>query len=281
MIGDLGGLRALFLAGERCDPDSAAWAERHLKVPVVDHWWQTETGWAIAANPLGLERFPPKPGSATRPMPGYDLRALDEEGRDMPPGELGNLAVKLPLPPGTFPTVWRDRARCEAGYYARYPGFYLTGDSGMVDADGYAHVMSRVDDVINVAAHRLSTGAMEQALCAHPDVAEAAVFGVRDDFKGELPLGLAVLNAGRGRAEAEVVDELVARVREDVGPVASFKLAAVVARLPKTRSGKILRATMRKMANGEEAEVPATIDDPAILPEIEKALAGLGYPKKN
>ena len=279
MVGDLGGLRALFLAGERCDPDSAAWAERNLKVPVIDHWWQTETGWAIAANPTGIERFAPKPGSATKPMPGYDLRALDENGADMPPGELGNLAVKLPLPPGTFPTIWRDRERCEAGYFARYPGFYLTGDSGMVDEDGYAHVMSRVDDVINVAAHRLSTGAMEEALCAHPDVAEAAVFGVRDDFKGELPLGLAVLNSGCARPAEEVVAELLARVREDVGPVASFKLAAVVRRLPKTRSGKILRATMRKMANGEEGEVPATIDDAGILPEIEEALKGLGYPK--
>ena len=279
MVGDLPTLRALFLAGERCDPDSVEWAERNLKVPVIDHWWQTETGWAIAANPIGVEKFPVKPGSATKPMPGYDLRALDEDGADLPAGELGNLAVKLPLPPGIFPAIWGDRARCEAGYYARYPGFYLTGDSGMVDADGYAHVMSRVDDVINVAAHRLSTGAMEESLCAHPDVAEAAVFGVRDDFKGELPLGLAVLNSGCARTEAEVTRELVARVREDVGPVASFKLAAVVKRLPKTRSGKILRATMRKMANGEEAEVPATIDDPAILPEIREALSGLGYPK--
>ena len=279
MVGDLGGLRALFLAGERCDPDSVEWAERHLKVPVIDHWWQTETGWAIAANPLGLERFPVKLGSATKPMPGYDLRALDEEGGDMPAGELGHLAVKLPLPPGTFPAIWRDEARCRAGYYARYPGFYLTGDSGMVDSDGYAHVMSRVDDVINVAAHRLSTGAMEEALCAHPDVAEAAVFGVQDDFKGQLPLGLAVLNSGRSRPDAEVAGELIAKVREDVGPVASFKLAAIVKRLPKTRSGKILRATMRKMANGEAVEVPATIDDPAILPEIKEALAGLGYPK--
>ena len=280
MVGALPELRALFLAGERCDPDSVAWSERHLKVPVIDHWWQTETGWAIAANPIGIERFAVKPGSATRPMPGYDLRSLDAEGKDLPPGELGNLAVKLPLPPGTFPTIWGDRARCESGYYARYPGFYLTGDSGMVDADGYAHVMSRVDDVINVAAHRLSTGAMEESLCAHPDVAEAAVFGVRDDFKGELPLGLAVLNTGCGRDEGEVVSELRGRVREDVGPVASFKLAAVVRRLPKTRSGKILRATMRAMANGEEAEIPATIDDPAILPEIAEALRGLGYPKK-
>lgn len=279
MVGDAGQLRALFLAGERCDPDSAAWAERHLRVPVIDHWWQTETGWAIAANPLGVERFAAKPGSATKPMPGYDLRALDENGADLPPGELGNLAVKLPLPPGTFPTIWGDRARCEAGYYARYPGFYLTGDSGMVDADGYAHVMSRADDVINVAAHRLSTGAMEESLCGHPDVAEAAVFGVGDDFKGQLPLGLAVLNAGCARPAAEVVAELLAKVREDVGPVASFKLAAIVKRLPKTRSGKILRATMRKMADGEAAEAPATIDDPAILPEIEEALAGLGYPK--
>ena len=279
MVGDLGGLRALFLAGERCDPDSVEWAERHLKVPVIDHWWQTETGWAIAANPLGLERFPVKLGSATKPMPGYDLRALDEEGGDMPAGELGNLAVKLPMPPGTFPAIWRDEARCRAGYYARYPGFYLTGDSGMVDSDGYAHVMSRVDDVINVAAHRLSTGAMEEALCAHPDVAEAAVFGVQDDFKGQLPLGLAALNSGCSRPDAEVAGELIAKVREDVGPVASFKLAAIVKRLPKTRSGKILRATMRKMANGEEVEVPATIDDPAILPEIKEALAGLGYPK--
>ena len=277
---DMPKLRALFLAGERSDPDTIEWAEKNLRVPVIDHWWQTETGWAIATNPLGVEVFPIKPGSATKPVPGYDLQTLDADGRQLPPGELGNLAVKLPLPPGTFPTIWGDEERMRDNYLSRYPGYYLTGDSGMIDADGYVHVMSRIDDVINVAAHRLSTGQMEESLCHHPDVAEAAVFGVADDFKGELPLGLVVLNSNAGRQAEEISGELRARVREDIGAVASFKLVAVVARLPKTRSGKILRGTMRKIANGEPYDAPGTIDDPAILDEIAEALGGLGYPKK-
>ena len=272
---DLSCLRTQFLAGERSDPDTIAWAQTHLKVPVIDHWWQTETGWAIATNPMGIEEFPVKPGSATLPAPGYDLQVLDADGRQLPPGELGNLAVKLPLPPGTFPTIWGDRRRMEDGYLKTYPGYYLTGDSGVIDADGYVSIMSRIDDVINVAAHRLSTGQMEESLCRHPDVAEAAVFGIRDDFKGELPLGLVVLNSNAARSEEEITAELIAGVREDIGAVAAFKLVAVVPRLPKTRSGKILRATMRKMANGEEYTTPATIDDPAILPEIAEALEKL------
>ena len=277
---DLSCLRTLWLAGERCDPDTIEWLQNNLKKPVIDHWWQTETGWAIAANPLGLQHLPQKTGSAGRPMPGYELRALDDAGQVLAAGQLGNLAVKLPLPPGTFPTIWGAKERMREGYLSRFPGWYLTGDSGMVDADGDVHVMSRIDDVINVAAHRLSTGQMEEALCRHPDVAEAAVFGVADDFKGELPLGLAVLNSGTKKDAETVCKELIAAVRSDIGAVASFKLAAVVARLPKTRSGKILRGVMRKIANGEEYETPATIDDPKILDEIAAVLKTLGYPKE-
>ena len=276
---DLSRLRAQFVAGERCDPDTLAWAEKHLRAPVVDHWWQTETGWAITANPLGIEKFAVPPGAAGKPMPGYDLRVLDDDGVEEKRGELGNLAVKLPLPPSCFPTIWGDDDRYVSGYFTRYPGYYLSGDSGLIDADGFAHVMSRIDDVINVAAHRLSTGAMEEILCAHPDVAEAAVFGVRDDLKGELPLALFVLNRGAQKTTAEAAAELIAKVRTELGPVAAFKSAAAVARLPKTRSGKVLRATMRKMANGDDYETPPTIDDPAIIPEISAALKTLGYPK--
>lgn len=272
---DLSCLQAQFLAGERSDPDTIAWAQQHLQVPVVDHWWQTETGWAIATNPIGIEAFPVKPGSSTKPAPGYDLQVLNEAGTLLPRGALGNLAVKLPLPPGTFPTIWGDRQRMADNYLSTYPGYYLTGDSGVIDEDGYVSIMSRIDDVINVAAHRLSTGQMEESLCRHADVAEAAVFGIRDDFKGELPLGLVVLNSNTSRPEEEITAELIARVREDIGAVAAFKLVAVVQRLPKTRSGKILRATMRSMANGDEHSVPATIDDPAILPEIAQTLSAL------
>ncbi|MCH9758348.1 MAG: propionyl-CoA synthetase [Proteobacteria bacterium] len=272
---DISCLKNQFLAGERSDPDTIAWAQTHLKVPVIDHWWQTETAWAIATNPLGIEEFPIKPGSATLPAPGYHLQVLDSDGTPLPADTLGNLAVKLPLPPGTFPTIWGDQQRMYDNYLATYPGYYLTGDSGIIDSDGYVHVMSRIDDVINVAAHRLSTGQMEESLCRHPDVAEAAVFGIADDFKGELPLGLAILNNNCHRPHDEILRELIAGVRNDIGAVASFKLVAIVARLPKTRSGKILRATMRKIANQEEYAMPATIDDPEILPEIEQVLAEL------
>ena len=272
-------LRSQFLAGERSDPDTIRWLQRHLQTPVIDHWWQTETGWAIAASPLGLEKVVAKPGAAGRPMPGYDLHVLDAEGKQKAANEMGALAIRLPLPPGTFPTIWNGRERMRSGYFATYPGYYLTGDSGMIDAAGDVHVMSRMDDVINVAAHRLSTGQMEEVLCRHADVAEAAVFGVADDLKGELPLGLAVLNSNATLSPQEIVGELVALVRAEIGAVAAFKLAAVVPRLPKTRSGKILRGTMRKMANGEPWQMPPTIDDPAILEDIAAALKTLGYPK--
>ncbi len=272
---DMSKLRSQFLAGERSDPDTIEWLRRHLQVPVIDHWWQTETGWAIAANPLGVEHFPLKTGSATMAMPGYDLRALDGDGKQVAAGQLGNLAVKLPLPPGAFSTIWRGRERMRGEYFSRYEGFYLSGDSGMIDGDGYVHIMSRIDDVINVAAHRLSTGQMEEVLTRHADVAEAAVFGIADNLKGELPLGLVVLNNGVSRSEDDICAELIAMVRAEIGAVAAFKKVAVVARLPKTRSGKILRATMRKMANGEEVITPPTIDDPAILPEIAPVLARL------
>ena len=275
---DMSCLRGQFLAGERCDPDTITWLEDNLKVPVIDHWWQTETGWAISSNPLGIESFPVKAGSSTKPVPGYDLQVLNDDGEQVKARELGNLTVKLPMPPGTFTTIWGDEERMRENYLSEFDGHYLTGDSGMIDEDGYVHVMSRIDDVINVAAHRLSTGQMEEILCAHPDVAEAAVFGVADDLKGELPLGLAVLNSNVTRSPDEVASELVKRVREELGAVAAFKLIAIVMRLPKTRSGKILRATMRKVANGQEYEMPATIDDPAIIDEITIALSGLGYP---
>jgi propionyl-CoA synthetase len=276
---DLSRFRALFLAGERCDPDTLLWAEAQLGVPVIDHWWQTETGWAICANPLGVERLPVKPGSPTLPMPGYDVRVLDEEGREVEPGKLGAICVKLPLPPSCLPTLWNADERFVQSYLSRYPGYYLTGDAGFVDEDGYLFIMSRIDDVINVAGHRLSTGAMEEVLASHRDVAECAVIGVADELKGELPLGLVVLKAGVDRPHAEIEKELVQKVRDEIGPVAAFKLVAVVKRLPKTRSGKILRGTMKKIADGAPWTMPATIDDPAILDEIAEALARLGYPR--
>jgi propionyl-CoA synthetase len=274
---DLSGFRALFLAGERCDPDTLLWAEAQLGVPVIDHWWQTETGWAIAANPFGIERLPVKPGSPTVPMVGYDVRILDEDGHEVPAGQMGAIAIRLPLPPGCLPTLWHADERYRAAYLARYPGYYLTGDAGYRDADGYLYIMSRIDDVINVAGHRLSTGAMEEVLAAHKDVAECAVIGVADQLKGELPLGFVVLKAGVARPDGEIMKELVQKVRDEIGPVAAFKLVAVVRRLPKTRSGKILRGTMKKIADGAEVKVPATIDDPLILDEITEALRGLGY----
>ena len=274
---DLSRFRTLFLAGERCDPDTLHWAEEKLQRPVIDHWWQTETGWAIAANCWGLERLPVKPGSPTKAVPGYDVRVLDEAGREQEPGAIGSIVVRLPLPPGTLPTLWQADQRYVDAYLARYPGYYLTGDAGYRDEDGYLFVMSRIDDVINVAGHRLSTGAMEEILAAHPDVAECAVFGVDDQLKGELPLGLVVLKAGAERAEAEIEKELILRVREAIGPVAAFKLVAVVQRLPKTRSGKILRGTMKSIADAKAYKVPATIDDPVILTEVEATLKRLGY----
>jgi propionyl-CoA synthetase len=274
---DLSHYRTLFLAGERSDPETVRWAEEHLKVPVIDHWWQTETGWAIAGNPKGIELMPVKYGSATVAMPGWDLKVLDFEGGEVPPGDIGALAAKLPMPPGTFPTLWNAPERYRDAYLNEFPGFYKTGDAGFIDDEGYVHVMTRVDDVINVAGHRLSTGGIEEVLASHPDVAECAVIGVQDQLKGMLPLGLVVLKAGIDRPKAEIVQELVQRVRSNIGAVAAFKTAVVVDRLPKTRSGKILRGTMKKIADGETYGMPATIDDPAILEEIQEALNTAGY----
>ncbi len=277
---DISSLRCLYLAGERADPDTIEWARDKLRVPVIDHWWQTETGWPIAANPMGLEPLPVKDGSPTVPMPGYDVRVLDPEGAELPRGELGAIAIRLPLPPGTLPTLWNAEARFRKSYLESFPGYYETGDAGYIDADGYIYIMARTDDVINVAGHRLSTGGMEEVLASHPDVGECAVIGVRDELKGQVPLGLVCLNKGVERPAPEVARECVALVRDRIGPVAAFKLAAVVERLPKTRSGKVLRATMVKLADGEPVTAPATIDDPAILDEIAAALRGLGYPRR-
>ncbi|NNL74301.1 MAG: propionyl-CoA synthetase [Silicimonas sp.] len=274
---DLSSLNALFLAGERADPDTIQWAERILGVPVIDHWWQTETGWAIASNPFGIEQLPIKLGSPSVPMPGWDIQILDESGNAMKPGELGAIAAKLPLPPGTLPTLWNAEQRFRKSYLDHFPGYYETGDAGYIDEDGYLYIMARTDDVINVAGHRLSTGAMEEVLAAHPDVAECAVIGVTDNLKGQLPLGFLCTNSGTNRPDDEIVAECVKLVRDKIGPVAAFKHAVVVDRLPKTRSGKILRATMVKIADNEDFKVPATIDDPAILDEIRDALKGLGY----
>jgi propionyl-CoA synthetase len=271
---DLSSLRALFLAGERCDPETLRWAEEKLGVPVIDHYWQTETGWPVAANCLGIERLPVVPGSPTRAVPGWDVRVLDEGGVERPPGEIGALVVKLPLPPGSSPTLWNAEERYREVYLSAFPGHYQTADAGYVDENGHVFVMARTDDIINTAGHRLSTGAMEEVLAAHPDVAECAVIGVADELKGQLPLGFVVLKAGVERPHDEIAAEVVRLVRERIGPVASFKTALVVERLPKTRSGKILRGTMRRIADGEEYAVPATIDDPAILGEIESALRG-------
>jgi len=277
---DLSRFRTLFLAGERCDPDTLHWAEQRLGVPVVDHWWQTETGWPIGANCVGLGMIPVKPGSCARAVPGYDVRVLGGDGREVPDGRTGSLVIKLPLPPGCLPTLWNNDSGFVQSYLSTYPGYYLTADAGYKDADGYLWVMSRTDDIINVAGHRLSTGAMEEVLASHPDVAECAVVGVADELKGEVPLGFIVLKAGVRRAPETVVQELVEMVRERIGPVACFKTATVVQRLPKTRSGKILRGTVKKIADGIEYRVPPTIDDPAILDEITSALAALGYPHR-
>jgi len=273
---DLSSLRTLFFAGERCDPDTLAWAERALGVPVIDHWWQTETGSAIAANCRGIEPLPVKPGSPSLAVPGYDVRVLDADGEPTPRGDVGSIVVKLPLPPGTFSTLWNAAERYRQAYFSRYPGFYETGDAGFIDDDGYVFVMARTDDVINVAGHRLSTGAMEEVLAAHPDVAECAVMGVSDPLKGQMPVGLVILNRGVERPLEDIRAELVASVRDTIGPVAAFRSVAVVERLPKTRSGKILRATMRAIADGGDWKMPATIEDPAVLDEIRASLNGLG-----
>jgi propionyl-CoA synthetase len=277
---DLSRLRTLFLAGERCDPETLRWAEEKLGVPVIDHWWQTETGWSIVANCLGIEHLPVKPGSPTRAVPGWDLRVLDREGGEVDGGETGALVVKLPMPPGASPTLWNADDRFREAYLSTYPGYYETADAGYIDEDGYVHVMARTDDIINVAGHRLSTGAMEEVLAEHPDVAECAVIGVADDLKGQLPVGFVVLKAGVDRPDEAIEAEAVRLVRERIGPVAAFKTAIVVERLPKTRSGKILRGTMRRIADGEEYRMPATIDDPAILEEMHEALRGAGYAVK-
>ncbi len=274
---DLSCLKALYLAGERADPDTIEWAQQQLGVPVIDHWWQTETGWAIAGNPMGVEQLPVKLGSPTVAMPGYDVQILNEGGHPMAPGELGAICVKLPMPPGCLPTLWNAEERYLKSYLTAFPGYYETGDAGMMDEDGYLYIMARTDDVINVAGHRLSTGAMEEVLAAHPDVAECAVIGVTDQLKGQLPLGFVCLNSGCNRPHEEITGECVKLVREQIGPVAAFKLVTVVDRLPKTRSGKILRATMVKIADSAEFKMPATIDDPVILDEIKEALKGLGY----
>jgi propionyl-CoA synthetase len=276
---DLGCLRTLFLAGERCDPATLAWAEQQLGIPVIDHWWQTETGWPVGCNCVGLGLLPVKPGSCAVPVPGYDVRILTDDGTEARTGDTGNVVIKLPLAPGCSPTLWNNDRGYEETYLSAYPGYYLTADAGFKDEDGYLWIMSRTDDVINVAGHRLSTGAMEEVLAAHPDVAECAVVGVGDPLKGEVPLGLVVLKAGAARPREELVTELVELVRQRIGPVASFKTATLVKRLPKTRSGKIVRGTIKKIADGVAYTVPPTIDDPAILEEIAAELAAIGYPR--
>ena len=275
---DLSSLQALFLAGERCDPDTLNWALEMLDRPVIDHWWQTETGWSICANCLGREQLPIVAGSPARPVPGYDVQVLDEQGNPVEAGTIGALVVKNPLPPGTFTTLWQAPERYQSAYFDKFPGYYETGDAGYIDENGYVFVMARTDDVINVAGHRLSTGAIEEVLAGHPAVAECAVIGIACPMKGQLPMGMLVLNAGVTQTDEQIVAEAIAKVRAEIGPVAAFKLCAVVARLPKTRSGKILRATMRSIADGSEWNMPATIDDPAILEEIAAVLATLGYP---
>ena len=265
-------LRTLFLAGERADPATVDWAETILGVPVVDHWWQTETGWGIVGNPVGLGLLPVKHGSPTVPMPGYDVRIVDEAAQPVPDGKMGSIVIKLPLPPGCLPTLWQNDARMYESYLAEFPGYYKTADAGFKDADGYLYIMGRTDDIINVAGHRLSTGGMEEVLASHPDVAECAVIGMKDALKGEQPCGFAVLKSGVTRDPAIIEKELVALVRDKIGPVAAFKIAVTVARLPKTRSGKILRGTMKRIADGDEWTAPATIDDPAILDEIKASL---------
>ena len=276
---DISCFNILFLAGERLDPDTLSWAENNLKVPVIDHWWQTETGWAIAANCMGLHHFPVKPGSPTKAVPGWDVKVVDPDNKLVAPGEIGAIVVKLPLPPGSLPTLWQNDDRFVEAYLEEFPGYYKTADAGYIDEEGYIYVMTRTDDIINVAGHRLSTGAMEEVLANHPDVAECAVMGVEDQLKGQVPLGMLVLNSGVTKDHDEIVKECVKMVREAIGPVAAFKTATVVKRLPKTRSGKILRGTMRSIADKKEFKVPATIDDPAIIDEIKDSLSSIGYGK--
>jgi propionyl-CoA synthetase len=273
---DLSKFRMLFLAGERADPDTIQWAEKLLKVPVIDHWWQTETGWTIAGNPVGLGMLPVKHGSPTVAMPGYDVRIVDEACKELPANKMGSIVVKLPLPPSCLPTLWQQDERFKESYLTEFPGYYKTADAGYIDDDGYIYVMGRTDDIINVAGHRLSTGGMEEVLSGHPDVAECAVLGIKDELKGEVPCGLIVLKSGVNRPPAEIEQEIVALVRDKIGPVASFRIAITVSRLPKTRSGKILRGTIKKIADGEPWTMPATIDDPAVLDEIGAALKGHG-----
>ena len=270
----------LYLAGERLDPDTLHWAEKLIGVPVIDHWWQTETGWAIVGNCRGIEELPVKEGSPTKPLPGYDVRIVDDDGVELPAGQEGNIVIKLPLPPGNLVTLWRNDERFVKSYMTKFPGFYETSDGGYIDQDGYVYVMGRMDDVINVAGHRLSTGAMEEIISNHPDIAECAVFGTHDDLKGQLPLGLFVVKAGVTRPSEEIKQELVKMVRDAIGPIACFRDATQVVRLPKTRSGKILRGTMRAIAGGKDYNMPSTIDDPAILDEITATLAQMGYPKR-
>ncbi|WP_422074669.1 propionyl-CoA synthetase [Tranquillimonas rosea] len=276
---DLSCLRALYLAGERADPDTVNWAAEKLGVPVIDHWWQTETGWPVVTNPMGIEKLPVKIGSPTVPLPGYDLRILDHDGNELEPGHLGSIVIKLPLPPGTLPTLWNAEDRFRKSYLDHFPGYYETGDAGYIDEDGYLWIMARTDDVINVAGHRLSTGAMEEVLADHPDVAECAVIGVADELKGQLPMGFICLTKGVDRSHDEIVTECAAMVRDRIGPVAAYRMTLVVDRLPKTRSGKILRRTMISIADGVEFKLPATIDDPAIIDEIADRLKTLGYPR--
>lgn len=276
---DLSHYKAQFLAGERCDPDTLHWCEEKLKVPVVDHWWQTETGWPIASNCLGIEELPVKAGSPTRAVPGWDVQILDEANNEMKRGDIGAISIKLPMPPGSLPTLWQNDDRFVESYLADYPGYYKTGDAGYMDEDGYLYVMSRTDDIINVAGHRLSTGGMEEVLAAHPAVAECAVIGVTDQLKGQVPLGFVVLKDGVNTPDEQILKELVQMVRDRIGPVAAFKQATIVHRLPKTRSGKILRGTMQKIADGQDYPMPATIDDASILPEIKEALEDIGYAK--
>ena len=277
---DLSNFKYLFLAGERLDPDTYHWAHNLLKKPVIDHWWQTETGWPITANCMGIEQFPIKPGSSTKPVPGFNVQILDAAGKPLGAKQEGLVAVKLPLPPGTLPTLWNADDRFTESYMNVFPGYYFTSDGGYIDEDSYVYIMGRVDDVINIAGHRLSTGEMEEIVATHPAIAECAVIGVHDSLKGQLPVGLVVLKAGAQKTEEEIRNELVKMIREKIGPIACFKQAAVVARLPKTRSGKILRGTMRKIADGQSYTVPSTIDDPAILGEVEEALKRIGYADK-
>ena len=276
---DMSHFKAQFVAGERCDPDTLHWIEDQLNVPVIDHWWQTETGWSIAATCLGIDKSPYRVGSPGRAVPSWDIQVLDTAGHPVPAGEIGAIVVKLPMPPGCLPTLWNNDDRFVESYMAEYPGYYKTGDAGYLDEDGYVFVMARTDDIINVAGHRLSTGGMEEVLAAHPDVAECAVVGAADKLKGQVPLGFLVLKSGVSRSGEEIVAETVKMVREQIGPVAAFKEAVIIQRLPKTRSGKILRGTIQKIADGEDYPMPATIDDPAILDEITIALQSIGYPK--